>query len=237
MLPLAGSITDQGYTDEEWKLVNETRKILDRPDLAVHATCLRVPVEVGLYAVPLALVAYAVLGSSPQLIVGPNHGVVMNLPPGYSDPRPAVVKVHGGPEGQARPAFDPVVHAARPHPGQGVSAARLLDLLVGSDIRESHRECGRVQDAYSLRCSPQVHGAARDTVDHAHTSAATTDLAGYAPGCDRLREPATGRRREAVPDRRPGRLPPGRQRSGPAAEARGRAPAPVPCHRRPRLPA
>jgi histidine ammonia-lyase len=65
-------------------------------------------------------------------------------------------------------AFDPAVHAARPHPGQGVSAARLLDLLVGSDIRESHRECGRVQDAYSLRCSPQVHGAGRDALEHAH---------------------------------------------------------------------
>ena len=64
-------------------------------------------------------------------------------------------------------AFDPAVHAARPHPGQGVSAARLLDLLVGSDIRESHRECGRVQDAYSLRCSPQVHGAGRDALEHA----------------------------------------------------------------------
>jgi histidine ammonia-lyase len=65
-------------------------------------------------------------------------------------------------------AFDPAVHAARPHPGQGVSAARLLDLLVGSEIRESHRECGRVQDAYSLRCSPQVHGAGRDALEHAH---------------------------------------------------------------------
>jgi histidine ammonia-lyase len=65
-------------------------------------------------------------------------------------------------------AFDPAVHAARPHPGQGVSATRLLELLVGSEIRESHRECGRVQDAYSLRCSPQVHGAARDALEHAH---------------------------------------------------------------------
>jgi histidine ammonia-lyase len=65
-------------------------------------------------------------------------------------------------------AFDPAVHAARPHPGQIVSANRLLGLLVGSEIRESHRECGRVQDAYSLRCSPQVHGAGRDALEHAH---------------------------------------------------------------------
>jgi histidine ammonia-lyase len=65
-------------------------------------------------------------------------------------------------------AFDPAVHAARPHPGQIRSASRLLNLLVGSAIRESHRECGRVQDAYSLRCSPQVHGAGRDALEHAH---------------------------------------------------------------------
>jgi histidine ammonia-lyase len=65
-------------------------------------------------------------------------------------------------------AFDPAVHRARPHPGQGASAARLLRLLEGSAIRESHRDCGRVQDAYSLRCSPQVHGAGRDALEHAH---------------------------------------------------------------------
>ena len=47
VLPLAGSITDEGYTDEEWKLVNETRKILDRQDIAVEPTCVRVPVMVG----------------------------------------------------------------------------------------------------------------------------------------------------------------------------------------------
>jgi aspartate-semialdehyde dehydrogenase len=47
VLPLAGSITDEGYTDEEWKLVNETRKILDRSDIAVEPTCVRVPVMVG----------------------------------------------------------------------------------------------------------------------------------------------------------------------------------------------
>ncbi len=64
-------------------------------------------------------------------------------------------------------AFDPAVHAARPHPGQGESARRIRRLLDGSAIRESHRECGRVQDAYSLRCSPQVHGTARDALEQA----------------------------------------------------------------------
>lgn len=63
-------------------------------------------------------------------------------------------------------AFDKSVHEARPHPGQGESARRLRRLLENSAIRESHRECGRVQDAYSLRCSPQVHGAGRDAFEH-----------------------------------------------------------------------
>jgi len=64
-------------------------------------------------------------------------------------------------------AFDPSVHLARPHPGQIRSAERIRRLLEGSEIREDHRECGRVQDAYSLRCVPQVHGAGRDALEHA----------------------------------------------------------------------
>ncbi len=63
-------------------------------------------------------------------------------------------------------AFDPAVHRARPHPGQSASARRLHSLLGDSAIRESHRNCGRVQDAYSLRCTPQVHGAVRDALAH-----------------------------------------------------------------------
>ncbi|MGW4042616.1 histidine ammonia-lyase [Streptomyces sp. NPDC004721] len=61
------------------------------------------------------------------------------------------------------------LQALRPHPGQASSAANLTALLAGSGIVASHRgpECTRVQDAYSLRCSPQVHGAARDTLAHA----------------------------------------------------------------------
>ena len=47
VLPLAGSLTDQGYTDEEWKLVNEGRKILDAPGMLVEPTCVRVPTMVG----------------------------------------------------------------------------------------------------------------------------------------------------------------------------------------------
>ena len=65
------------------------------------------------------------------------------------------------------------LQALRPHPGQAASAANLRDLLAGSGVMASHRgpECTRVQDAYSLRCAPQVHGAARDTVAHAATVA------------------------------------------------------------------
>jgi len=65
------------------------------------------------------------------------------------------------------------LQALRPHPGQAASAANLRALLAGSPIMASHRgpECTRVQDAYSLRCSPQVHGAARDTLAHADTVA------------------------------------------------------------------
>src|SRR3954466_7531120 len=61
------------------------------------------------------------------------------------------------------------LQALRPHPGHAASAANLPRLLADSGIVASHRgpDCHRVQDAYSLRCSPQVHGAARDTVDHA----------------------------------------------------------------------
>ena len=63
-------------------------------------------------------------------------------------------------------AFDERIHKVRPHSGQIKTAANLRRLLEGSQIRESHRECGRVQDAYSLRCIPQVHGAVRDTLAH-----------------------------------------------------------------------
>jgi histidine ammonia-lyase len=63
-------------------------------------------------------------------------------------------------------AFDERIHQARPHSGQIKTAANLRKILEGSQIRESHRECGRVQDAYSLRCIPQVHGAVRDTLAH-----------------------------------------------------------------------
>ncbi|WP_036491318.1 histidine ammonia-lyase [Nocardioides sp. CF8] len=65
--------------------------------------------------------------------------------------------------------FAPELQAIRPHPGQALSAANLVALMADSGIVASHRtgDCNRVQDAYSLRCSPQVHGAARDTVEYA----------------------------------------------------------------------
>ncbi|MGH3347857.1 MAG: histidine ammonia-lyase, partial [Nocardioides sp.] len=65
--------------------------------------------------------------------------------------------------------FSPELQALRPHPGQAAAAANLTALLADSGVVASHRgpDCNRVQDAYSLRCSPQVHGAARDTVAYA----------------------------------------------------------------------
>lgn len=63
-------------------------------------------------------------------------------------------------------AFDERIHRARPHPGQLETAANLRRMIAGSKLRQSHIDCNRVQDAYSLRCMPQVHGAVRDALTH-----------------------------------------------------------------------
>ena len=88
------------------------------------------------------------------------------------------------------------LQALRPHPGQAASAANLTRLLEGSAIVASHRgpDCNRVQDAYSLRCSPQVHGAARDTVDHA-ALVASRELASAVDNPVVLTDPVTGESR------------------------------------------
>ena len=64
-------------------------------------------------------------------------------------------------------AFDERIHAVRPHPGQRASAANLRRLTAESGIIASHRDCTRVQDAYSLRCMPQVHGTTREAIGFA----------------------------------------------------------------------
>src|SRR5215813_5822823 len=64
-------------------------------------------------------------------------------------------------------AFDPRIHQARPHAGQLRVAERLSRFLRESEIRQSHIDCGRVQDAYSLRCMPQVHGPVRECMEYA----------------------------------------------------------------------
>jgi histidine ammonia-lyase len=69
-------------------------------------------------------------------------------------------------KGSSRP-FDERLQAARPHPGQAQVANNLRALLSDSEIAESHKDCGKVQDAYSLRCMPQVHGATRDALGFA----------------------------------------------------------------------
>lgn len=62
--------------------------------------------------------------------------------------------------------FDKRLSQLRPHPGQLKSAENILNVMKNSAIRESHRDCDHVQDAYSMRCAPQVHGASRDTLDY-----------------------------------------------------------------------
>ena len=68
-------------------------------------------------------------------------------------------------QGSAAP-FDARVHAVRPHKGQQQVAGNIRKLLENSEIMDSHRNCGKVQDPYSLRCVPQVHGASRDAFDY-----------------------------------------------------------------------
>ncbi len=65
-----------------------------------------------------------------------------------------------------RAPFDPRVTRVRPHPGAIDAAANVLTISANSPIHESHADCGKIQDAYSLRCVPQVHGASRDALTH-----------------------------------------------------------------------
>src|SRR5437762_2197704 len=72
----------------------------------------------------------------------------------------------------SRTSFLPQIHRLRPLRGQASSAANILRLLEGSAINEAHKWCDKVQDAYSLRCAPQVHGAARDLLDYVEATIA-----------------------------------------------------------------
>jgi histidine ammonia-lyase len=63
-------------------------------------------------------------------------------------------------------AFDPKIQALRQHPGQAITSRNLLKLLSDSEILISHNNCGKIQDPYSIRCMPQVHGASRDVFDY-----------------------------------------------------------------------
>ncbi len=67
----------------------------------------------------------------------------------------------------ARTQFDERIHKIRPHPGQANSASNFRRITRGSEIISSHKDCKKIQDAYSLRCSPQVHGASRDVFQYA----------------------------------------------------------------------
>ncbi len=67
----------------------------------------------------------------------------------------------------SRTEFDARIHQVRPHPGQRAAADNMNRIVQNSEIITSHKDCGRIQDAYTLRCSPQVHGASRDTIAYA----------------------------------------------------------------------
>ena len=66
----------------------------------------------------------------------------------------------------SRTEFDPRIHRVRPHPGQAAAADNMARITQNSEIVSSHKDCSQVQDAYTLRCSPQVHGASKDALAH-----------------------------------------------------------------------
>jgi histidine ammonia-lyase len=67
----------------------------------------------------------------------------------------------------SRTEFDARIHQVRPHPGQAAAADNMDRITRGSEIVTSHKDCSRIQDAYTLRCSPQVHGASKDAIRYA----------------------------------------------------------------------
>jgi histidine ammonia-lyase len=67
----------------------------------------------------------------------------------------------------SRTEFDSRIHQVRPHPGQAAAADNMDRITRGSEIITSHKDCSRIQDAYTLRCSPQVHGASKDAITYA----------------------------------------------------------------------
>jgi histidine ammonia-lyase len=69
----------------------------------------------------------------------------------------------------SRTEFDKKIHQIRPHPGQAAVAANMERMIQNSEIITSHKDCSRIQDAYTLRCSPQVHGATKDALNYCRT--------------------------------------------------------------------
>lgn len=67
----------------------------------------------------------------------------------------------------SRTEFNPKIHEVRPHPGQALAADNMSRITQNSEIISSHKDCSRIQDAYTLRCSPQVHGASKDAIAYA----------------------------------------------------------------------
>ena len=95
-------------------------------------------------------------------------------------------------------AFDERIHQARPHAGQTLVAKHMRTMLEGSALRERHRDCKRVQDAYSLRCIPQVHGAVLDVLDYARQVFETEMNSAVDNPLVFVKKPATGSPRGAA---------------------------------------
>ena len=114
--------------------------------------------------------------------------------------------------------FDPRIQEVRPHPGQVACAANLRRLLADSEIMASHADCSKVQDAYSMRCMPQVHGTLRDALAHVTPRRRARDERGHRQpaGLRRHRRGAL-RRQLPRPADRPGRRPARRRRHRPVA--------------------
>jgi histidine ammonia-lyase len=104
-------------------------------------------------------------------------------------------------------ASDPRIHAGKPHPGQQRSAEILRGLVAGSPLNDSHRDCGQVQDAYALRCMPQVHGAVRGALAYVGGGAAHRgqQLHRQPAGARARRRRLRCHQRRQLPRRRPSR--------------------------------
>src|SRR6266513_1619030 len=179
MMLLRANVLALGFSGIRFEIIEMLCQMLNR---GVHPV---VPEKGSVGAsgdlAPLAHLALSLIGEGEAFSEGERMASSdalrrMKLEPALLEAKEGLALLNG-----TQAAFDPRLHEARPHPGQKAVAKHLLSIMEGSEIRESHRaDDPRVQDAYSLRCMPQVHGAARGALDHSENillieSAAATD--------------------------------------------------------------